>query len=37
VGSVLGVLLIVVGSGLLITGIAEYCPLYRWLGRGAAR
>jgi hypothetical protein len=36
-GSALGVVMIVVGSALLITGMAEYCPLYRWLGRGAAR
>jgi hypothetical protein len=32
-GSALGVVLIAAGSALLITGMAEYCPLYRWLGR----
>ena len=32
-GSAVGVLLILLGSTLLITGMAEYCPLYRWLGR----
>jgi hypothetical protein len=33
VGSALGALLVVAGSGLLITGMAEYCPLHRWIHR----
>jgi hypothetical protein len=37
VGSGFGVVLVVLGSGMLITGMAEYCPLHRWIHRNAAR
>ncbi len=36
-GSALGIVLLIVAAGLLVTGLVGFCPLYRVLGLSTAK